>query len=68
MGERGTAEMSDSELDERLRGDIRNVETQRDELHWLLARMEETLVELREKRTQAEIRRCRSITGLEEIG
>jgi hypothetical protein len=59
----GTTQMSDSEVDEQLRGDICRIEVQRDELHWLLARMEETLTELRDLLTQVQIRRCRSITA-----
>jgi hypothetical protein len=63
----GTTQMSDSEIDEQLRGDICRIEGQRDELLWLLARMEETLAEHRDLLTQVQIRRCRSIPGLEEI-
>jgi hypothetical protein len=66
MGTRGTAQMSDSEIDDRLRGDIRQVEVQRDELHRLLSRTEEDLSELRELLKQVQIRRCRSIAGLNE--
>jgi uncharacterized protein YajQ (UPF0234 family) len=66
MGTHGTAQMSDSEIDDRLRGDICRVEVQRDELLRLLSRTEEDLSELRELLTQVQIRRCRSITGLDE--
>ena len=59
-----TAQISDAQMNERLRDDIRRVEAQQNEQEWLLARTEEDLTELRELLTQVEIRRCRSITGL----
>ena len=62
-----TAQISDAQMNERLRGDIRRLEVQQSELDWTLSRAEEDLTKLRELLAQVEIRRCRSITGLDPM-
>ena len=66
MRTRATAQIPDARLNDQLRDDIRRVEAQQSELNWMFSRTEETLTELRQLLTLVEIRRCRSITGLDQ--